>query len=224
MDRAGRTFSHGEMKMMTSRPATSAKLRDLALTLLKKHDTPEAALPNFAKALTADTELRRALELQYLRSVAPPPATSRRRSGKHRRPAAKLPSAKQKAANIAVAKDYAHEIFKRKLRGGKMLGQIRVNELRAFAQASAQVATQFLNRGYEDAVDLFACIRLANHCQTSDPDVLVKDAIKPAVVVAIYDRARIDAAEEIATRGATLTQELISAAATRGEQQIEYRP
>ena len=154
--------------------------------------------------------------------VAPAPAASRRRSGKHRRSTiAKLPSASQKAANISVAKNYAHEIFARKLRGGKTLGEIRINELRAFAQASAQVATQFLNRGYEDAVDLFACIRLSNYCVATDPDALVRDCIKPSVMVAIYDRARIDAAEEIATRGATLTQDLLTAAATRSQKQIE---
>ena len=204
-------------------------LRELATALLKEHRTPEAAAPFFAKALAANGELQRALELSFLRSVAPAPAPSRRRTGKHRRSPAtavvsKLPTAAQKAANVSVAKAYAHDIFRRKLRGGKMLGDIRINELRAFAASSAQVAGLFFNRAYEDVVDLFACIRLSNYCVATDPDVLVKDAIKPKVVVAIYDQAKIDAADEIATIGTTMVQKLLASAATRSQKQIESRP
>jgi len=202
------------------------KLRDLATTLLKKHQTPEAAAPSFAKALAADAELQRELELQFLRSLAPKPAPSRRRSGKHRRPslAAKLPSAGQKAAAITASKRYAHEIFSRKLRGGKMLAQTHVGELRAFVQASASVTIDFLKRSYEDAVDLFACQRMADYCQVSDPDILLPEAIKGSVVAAIYDQARIDAADALVRVGELAREHLLSAAATRGQEQIGSHP
>lgn len=203
-------------------------LRDTALALLKEHKTVEAAVQPFAVLLEKDASLRAAIATQYLSTVAPRAPTSRRREGVHRRTRAKLPppkhpSASQRAANIKASKDVAHEIFKRKLRGGKTLGEIHVNELRAFAQSSAEVATRFLSRGYEDAVDLFACLRLANYCVAADPFMLVKDAIKPTVVVAIYDQAKIDAAEEIASSSGRLAEELLAAATTRS-QQIEHRP
>ena len=204
-------------------------LRDTALALLKEHRTVEAAVQPFAVLLEKDAGLRTAIATQYLSTVAPRAPTSRRREGVHRRtktkslPPPKHPSASQRAANIKASKDVAHEIFKRKLRGGKTLGEIHVNELRAFAQSSAEVATRFLSRGYEDAVDLFACLRLANHCVAADPFMLVKEAIKPTVVVAIYDQAKIDAAEEIASSSGRLAEELLAAATTRS-QQIEHRP
>ena len=171
-------------------------LRDTALALLKEHKTIEAAVQPFAALLEKNAELRTAIATQYLSTVAPRAPMSRRREGVHRRtrakslPPPKHPSASQRAANIKASKDIAHEIFKRKLRGGKTLGEIHVNELRAFAQSSAEVATRFLSRGYEDAVDLFACIRLANYCVAADPFMLVKDAIKPSVVLQIYDGLR----------------------------------
>jgi hypothetical protein len=203
-------------------------LRDTALALLKEHRTVEAAVQPFAALLEKDAELRIAIATDYLRGVAPAPPISRRRAGPHRRtrkslPVPKLPSASQRKANILVSKDVAHEIFKRKLRGGKTLGEIHVNELRAFAQSSAEVATRFLSRGYEDAVDLFACLRLANYCVAADPFVLVKDAIKPSIVVSIFDQARIDAAEEIAASSGRLAQELMTVAITRS-QQPEHHP
>jgi hypothetical protein len=202
-------------------------LREAALALLKEHVTIEAAVQPFATLLEKNAELRTAIALHYLRVVAPHAPMSRRRGGPNRRtkrlPAPKHPSASQRAANIKASKDVAHEIFKRKLRGGKTLGEIHVNELRAFAQSSAEVATRFLSRGYEDAVDLFACLRLANYCVAADPFMLVKDAIKPTVVVAIYDQAKIDAAEEIASSSGRLAEELLAAATTRS-QQIEHRP
>jgi hypothetical protein len=201
-------------------------LRDAALALLKKHSTPDAAVKPFADVIEKDGALRHALALEFLTSLAPKGATSRRRLGRHRRvsPIAKLPSESQKKANLSAAKSYAHEIFSRRLRGGKLLGDIRINELRAYARASADVAGQFIQRGYEDAVDLFACVRLAGHCQAADPDAVVRDTIKPAAVVEIYQQARIDAAEEIAMRGTTLAQELMTAATTRSQIQIEHRP
>src|SRR4249920_392963 len=201
-------------------------LRDAALVLLKKHLTPEAAAKPFADVLATANDLRNALALEYLTSLAPKGTTSRRRSGRHRRttPIIKLPTESQKKANLAAAKNYANEIFSRRLRGGKSLGDIRIDELRTYARASADVAGQFIQRGYEDAVDLFACMRLAGHCVAADPDAIVRDTIKPATVLEIYQQARIDAAEEIATRGTVLAQELMAAATTRSQIQIERRP
>jgi hypothetical protein len=200
-------------------------LRDAALALLKKHSTPDAAAKPFADVIEKDTNLRHAIALEYLTSLAPKQAASRRRAGRHRRsaPISKLPSDSQKRSNLAAAKSVAHEIFNRRLRGGKCLGDIRINELRAYARSSADVAGQFIQRGYEDAVDLFACVRLAGYCQAADPDASVRDTIKPSVVVDIYQQARIDAAEEIATRATLMSQELMAAATTRSQQQIESR-
>jgi len=67
-------------------------------------------------------------------------------------------------------------------------------------------------------------MRLAGHCVAADPDATVRDTIKPATVLEIYQQARIDAAEEIATRGTVLAQELMAAATTRSQIQIERRP
>src|SRR5580765_3840874 len=198
-------------------------IRDAALDLLKKHKTPAAAAKPFADLIEKDGNLRQALALEYLTSLAPKATPSRRRSGVHRRsaPIVKLPSESQKKSNLAAAKTFAHEIFNRRLRGGKCLGDIRINELRAYARQSAEVAGRFIQRGYEDAVDLFACVRLAGYCQAADPDASVRETIKPSVVVEIYQQAKIDAAEEIATRGAALSQDLMAAATARGQQQIE---
>ncbi len=198
-------------------------IRDAALDLLKKHKTPDAAAKPFADLIEKDGNLRQALALEYLTSLAPKATPSRRRSGVHRRsaPIVKLPSESQKKSNLAAAKTFAHEIFNRRLRGGKCLGDIRINELRAYARQSAEVAGRFIQRGYEDAVDLFACVRLAGYCVAADPDASVRETIKPSVVVGIYQQAKIDAAEEIATRGAMLSQDLMAAATARGQQQIE---
>jgi len=201
-------------------------IRDAALDLLKKHKTPEAAAKPFADVIEKDNGLRLALALEYLTALAPRATPSRRRSGVHRRsaPIVKLPSDSQKKSNLAAAKTFAHEIFDRRLRGGKCLGDIRINELRAYARQAAEVAGRFIQRGYEDAVDLFACVRLAGYCVAADPDASVRETIKPSVVVEIYQQAKIDAADEIATRGAMLSQELLAAATTRSQQRIEQQP
>jgi hypothetical protein len=212
-------------------------IRDTALEFLKKHKTPDAAAKPFADLIEKDGNLRQALALEYLTALAPRATPSRRRSGVHRRSAPitklpsdsqkksdlKMPSESQKKSNLAAAKTFAHEVFNRRLRGGKRLGDIRINELRAYARQSAEVAGRFIQRGYEDAVDLFACVRLAGYCVAADPDASVSETIKPSIAVEIYHQARIDAAEEIATRGAMLSQDLMAAATARGQQQIEQR-
>lgn len=74
------------------------------------------------------------------------------------------------------------------------------------------MTTRFMNRGYEDAVDLFACTALANHCVAADPFALVRDTIKSSVVISIYEKAQKAAAEAISSNSDRLSQELIDAA------------
>jgi hypothetical protein len=203
-------------------------LRDTALALLKKHTTPDAAVAHFVKFLTmpVNSEMLRALALDFLIANAPKQVMSRRLQGPRRRPRPDrmitMPTDAQRKANISVERRYAHAIFARKLRGGKMLGNVTYNELRAHAEQSADAMMEFLARGYEDAVDFFGCMALAHHVTPVDPFKTVKEIFKAETVVAIYDQARLDAVKAIEAASAKAKLELI-AAATAGKP-IEIGP
>lgn len=195
-------------------------LHDAATAVLKKYPSSMAeAAKAFDAVLEKDQQLRFALLLLFLKSVAPKVQPSRRKAGPHRRPAlSKTPSARQKIGALRAERSYTTEIFSRKLRGGRTLGEIHVQELRAIARASAETAISFLGRGYEDAVDTFACTMLANHCVSADPMALVRDAIKSTTAIAAYEQARLAAAEALRDGGAKMAQDLITAAAARSSQ------
>jgi hypothetical protein len=192
-------------------PKARTTLRETAAQFLRMHQTPDAAASPFADLIATDEGLRRALALNYLQSIAPKEPASRRRPGPHRRPGG-MPTERQKLAAITAERVYTDQIFARKLRGGKTLGEIHVHELRALAKSAAEMTTRFVLRGHEDAVDLFACTALANYCVAADPFALVKDTIKSSVVVSIYEQAKKVAAEKLPLMSEQMTDELINAA------------
>jgi hypothetical protein len=105
----------------------------------------------------------------------PAPPAGRRREGKHRRVAVlKTPSAAARAGEIAASRTAAHAIFSRKIRGGRLLGDISMHELRAIAQNAANTMIDFLNRGYDDGVDAMTCQILSHHGVAADPFATLK--------------------------------------------------
>lgn len=199
------------------------QLRTAATDLLKQHGTIAAAAKPMADKLAKDAELRLLAATEILRMVAPksarkkPETQSMRRTGPHRRPQAgrKLPTAQQKSGALQAERAYRDEIFDRKIRGGRKLGDLRVHELRAVAQSSAETATSFLTRGYEDAVLTIACTMLAGYCVAADPHATVRDTIKASVATSIFERAQLKAAETIRDGSARLAHELLSIAAAQ---------
>jgi hypothetical protein len=200
------------------------QLRSAALALFKEHGTIAAAATPLADQLAKDSELRLLAATEILRAVVPksarkrPAPHARRRTGPHRRPEerkTKLPSTAQKAGALQAERAYRDTIFERKLRGGRKLGDVRIHELRAIAQDSAETATSFLTRGYEDAVETIACTMLAGHCIAADPHATVRETIKASIATSIYERARVKAAEAIRDGSAKLATDLLAVAAAQ---------
>jgi hypothetical protein len=200
------------------------QLRTAATDMIKQHGTISAAAKPMADKLAKDAELRLLAATEILRLVAPKSARkkleprSMRRTGPHRRPETgrkKLPTAQQKTGALQAERAYRDEIFDRKIRGGRKLGDLRVHELRAVAQASAETAASFLTRGYEDAVLTIACTMMAGHCVAADPHATVRDTIKATVATNIFERAQLRAAETIRDGSARLAHELLSVAAAQ---------
>ena len=192
-------------------PATTAK------ELLATHKTIDAAAPPLAELIGTNADLRLAFAFDYLKRIAPAPQASRRRQGPHKVPrrSSKSPTAIQKAGALRAERQFTHQIFARKLRGGRTLGDVRVHELRAIAESSAATATSFLTRGYDDAVESIACVMLANHCVSADPFALVKDTIKTTTVVSIFERAQVKAAEAIRDSSAKMASDLLAIGKTQ---------
>jgi hypothetical protein len=193
-------------------------LRSTALAHLRQHEKFTDAVKALADDIAQNEELRRAIAADYLKRL--PQAKrgkelhSRRRVGPHRRAARPkpMPTTSQKAGALAAERTFATTIFDRKLRGGRKLGEVRIHELRAIAEESANTATSFLQRGYDDAVETFACVMLSKHCVAADPFAKVRDTIKPTTASAIFESAKIKAAQMLRDGGATLAQNLIAAA------------
>jgi hypothetical protein len=189
-----------------------SKLEASAKALLKEHKSITAAVNALAAMLKTDGELRVAIASNYLTPLSnrrKKETPSRRREGPHRSP---MPSKAQKAGALAAEKIYTKAIFDKPMRGGRRLGDIRINDLHAIAEASATTATSFLQRGYDDAVETFLCIMLSKHCVTADPFVTVEEAIKPGVVTTIMEKAKISAAELLRDGGAKMARDLVAAA------------
>jgi hypothetical protein len=190
-------------------------LKAVVRKLLEEHKTAASATAALADQISKDAELRRAAAAAIIRQHSEAKLKgkrevhSRRRPGPHRKP---TPTRAQKLGALKAEKTYVETVFDRKMRGGRKLGEIRVHELRAIAEASASTATSFLQRGYEDAVETFACVALSNYCVTSDPFAKVRDVIKPSVATTIFEKAKISAAESLRDGSGRLAKELLAAA------------
>ena len=205
-------------------PTKATDLHALAQTLLSDHKSIAAAADALATRLAKEAGLRRDIAFDFLSrhreaAKSKPGPRSRTRAGPHRHRQLGTPTAEQKIGALQAERVLIDTIFDRKLRGGKKLGDIRVHELRATAESSASTATSFLQRGYEDAVETFACVLLSKHCVASDPFAKVRDVIKPKVASEIFVQAQADAAKALADSSGRLAQELIAAA-----QQAELQP
>jgi hypothetical protein len=195
----------------------SRELRDLAEALFQRHGgDPQRAAAELNARLAKDPDLRLAIVIDWLSAMIPTVKHSRRRPGPHRTPSKRrsTPTSDQKAAAVrAELKLTASIIFDRVLRGGRRLGDLRCNELMAFAEQSAATATGFLSRGYDDAVDAIGCKLLAHHVsehvRITDPFAVVRDVVKPAVATKVFDQAKISAAEMIRDGSARLARELM---------------
>jgi hypothetical protein len=183
--------------------------------LLQEHKgSTKAAAAAFADLIAKNATLRAAVARDVVERIAKMSKSknvhSRRRVGPHRRHA-KTPSKAQKAGALRAEQTFAEAIFERKLRGGVVLGNVRVHELRAIAEKTATTATSFLARGYDDAVEVIGLTMLSKHCVASDPFALLRDVIKPSVVPNTFERARIKAAEMIRDSSAKIARDLLAA-------------
>ena len=175
-------------------------LQTIARDMLIEHKTIAAAVKPFAALIEQNAELRAALATDYLKQVAATAKKtphSRRRTGPHRRPVSKGPTAEQKAGAMRAERQYVAAVFAHKLRGGNTIGNTRINQLQTIADTSAQNGLTFLRRGYDDIVESFTCTWLSQYSVASDPFALVKDTIKPAIAQAMLDHAKIKAMEFI---------------------------
>jgi hypothetical protein len=171
----------------------------------------------FGRTCAGRTDLQIALATAYLEWVhAGQPATrsrikdeiqSRRQAGSHRRPSG-MPTAAQKAGAVRAAQHSAEVIFARKIRGGPVLGKIKIRELAAIVQSSGHAAGSFVTRGYEDAIDAIVCRKISQHCVSTDPDATVEDCINPAVATKYFDEAKVEAAKFIQAAAARIASEL----------------
>jgi hypothetical protein len=205
-------------------PKAKPDLAKIGRALLDQHGAALPAAEALAKQLAGDADLRLAFALEFIKRLEAKPkkeTQSRRRVGPHRtgRRGSGMPTTTQKAGAVRAQKVYAEAIFDQKLRGGRKLGDVHVHELRAIAESSASTAVSFLQRGYDDAVEVFACTMLTKHCVASDPFAKVRDVIKPSIAASIFDKAKIKAAELLREGGTKIARELIAAA-----QQQEISP
>ena len=190
-------------------------LRSIGFSILKTNASFVDAVRKFADRIADSDDLRLALAADYLKKLPRPERrkeiSARRRVGPHRKRST-TPTAAQKKAAVKAEKIYVETIFDHKIRGGRKLGDVRVNELRAIAENSANTSVSFFQRGYEDAVETFVALMLSRHCVAADPFAKVRDTIKASVVKAVLDKAKISAAELIRDRSAKVAADLIAAA------------
>lgn len=180
--------------------------------------------PKLARQLAdqAKHSLLVALVADYLARLTrfPVRPASRRRQGPHRRVAVVgTPSPRAKAGAIAAMKLATAEIFKRRIRGAGELGSIQMHELRAIAESQARTAGDFLQRGYDDAVEAIALVALSGYAVAADPFAKVVDVIPAKVAEQAFKDAKLKAAEVIRDGSARVAQDLIAAA--RGNALIE---
>ena len=94
-----------------------------------------------------------------------------------------------------------------------------MHELRAIAESQARTAGDFLQRGYDDAVEAIACIALSEYCVAADPFAKVAEVIPAKVAAKAFEDAKLKAAEVIRDGSAKVAHDLIATA--RGKPLIE---
>ena len=137
------------------------KLNSAASAILKKYPALEIAAKHFVALIERDDDLRTTLALLYLREIDDNTLHARRRRGAHRRPKItthnnKMPTKAQREASVKARSKIASVVFDRKLRGGKVLGELHVRELRAMTAAQLETSMKFLGNSYVDLVDFVA--------------------------------------------------------------------
>jgi hypothetical protein len=180
--------------------------------------TPAQAAPDPVAGIEPPAPLAAPAAEQAVAADPPAPGLakpfhSRRREGAHRRPA-KLPTPGQQAAALKAKKVVYDAIFQRKIRGGKMIGDVRIHELPALAQSHAATAGSFSQRGYDDGVDAIVFTMVQNHCVAADPFGKVADTISARALKRIYAEAEIKSAEIMRDAAARTASDLIAGART----------
>lgn len=179
-------------------------LREVGIKLLNEHNGVKGALDPFVVAVKGDKLLLQSLAQDYLGRLAqtlikkPEQNGARGKKGpqrKHRQ----LPTSAEKSAALRGASATAISFLdQRKLRDGRLIGDIPLWELSRLARTAAHKGADFLRRGLEDWTDAIACEILARYAQPSNQDTRVRDTMKGKQVEEIYARARKLAAEKIA--------------------------
>jgi hypothetical protein len=191
-------------------------LKQAAEKIVAKTKNFAEAAAELADKLAADKVLRFAAAMTIVEQL-PKRASkrkelpSRRRVGPHRKPTG-MPTAAQKTGAMQAEQSYAATIFDRKLRGGRKVGDVRMHEIRAIATQAAQNFGKFINRGFEDGVEMMGLSMLAKHAVASDPYSKVRDVIKPALAEKIFKQAEIATAQWLAEESSGLANRLIQVA------------
>ena len=192
------------------------ELKEAAEKIVADTDNFTEASSALAEKLATDKALRLAAAMEIIgklpkRAGKRREVRARRRLGPHRKPTSR-PSAAQRAGAIKAEQAYIATIFDRKLRGGRRLGDVRLHEIRATAEKSAENAVSFFTRGFEDATETIALTMLAKHAVAADPYSKLADVIKPSLAERIFKQAEIVAAERIRDESAKLARGLIEIA------------
>jgi hypothetical protein len=197
----------------------ATKLAEAARAALKSNGNNIAkTAPKLLKTIAADPAMQLAMVTFYLermdRQRAKP--TSRARPGPHRRSKSgpQRRSTSDKAAALTRSHGaFVHEIFTRRLRGGKQVGVVRIYELPSLIQSAIDQGMEFTNRGFEDFVDAFALAGVYHFCNARlaqhDPNATISDVIKGKDLSGIYDKASVDAAEAM-REGSTRLKQVLS--------------
>ena len=200
-----------------------SKLYDAAVTLLKKHagDILTCA-PKFAAAVRADKAMQNDLCADYLgrvladirhgETVKVKADASRSNGPRQRRKSTKtgLPTAAQKRGAIRMATAAATSFLDTKrLRDGRLIGDVRFAELPKLSHGAAYKSVEFLSRGLEDAADAIFCQMLSLHVQPTNSDQRIRDAVKAPVAEKMFAKAMAVAAQRIAEASARTARDLL---------------
>lgn len=169
----------------------------MALALEDKPDLTNTLIRLYLEWLHGQTALKPANE-----------AHSRRRTGTHRKTQRERTQA-QKDAALAVQATHARAAaWDRRVRGGRRLGSLHFRELDAIIAESSNMAASFLGRGIEDAIDACLLRRIKQHVGSPDPDMLLQDAVKDALVTTMLRESAAEAAASIAQTAALFAKRL----------------
>src|SRR5262252_8594347 len=180
---------------------------DIAVEILREENgNLAAALQRFRPKIKGD--LHRELCEQYLEKVladiragerakAAAEDRARGKEGPNRR-TAKVPTADQKSAALRVMTETPESFLDaRRLRDGRVIGDVPLHELPRIAAEASSKAVTFLRRGLEDAVDAIACARLADRARPTSNETRVRDAFKPGIVEQIFAESRLEAVQRM---------------------------